>query len=361
MSSAAAPESPFVSVVLPVRDEAPFLSRCLEALAHQTYPHDRFEVIVADGGSRDGSTAIAQRYAARGLPVRVLDNPARTTPAGLNMGVRHARGEVIVILGARAEVAPDFLAQSVAALWRTGADAVGGVVESCPWAGRETSTARAIALALRSPFGVGDARYRYARREQEVDTVNYGAYRRAVFECVGLFDETMTWVEDDEFNYRLRAAGGRLVLVPSIRVRYYARPNLRALWRQQFRWGLNKPKVARRHPAQMRPRHAVPALFVAAALGGALVAPWFRPARLLLGSVLGAYALAAALATALAGRAARRRGERVPWLVLLRLPPAFATMHLAYGTGTLLGLARIVWHALRPGRGHAGRAEGETP
>lgn len=343
-------EPPFVSVVLPVRDEAPFLPRCLEALAHQTYPRERFEVIVADGGSRDGSAAIAEAYAARGLPLRVLPNPAGTTPAGLNVGVRHARGEVIVILGARAEVAADFLARSVAALARTGADAVGGVVESSPWAGRETSTARAIALALRSPFGVGDARYRYARREQEVDTVNYGAYRRAVFARVGLFDETMTWVEDDEFNYRLRAAGGRLVLVPEVRVRYTARPDLRALWRQQFRWGLNKPRVAQRHPAQMRPRHAVPALFVATVLGSALMAPWLRPARLLLGAVLGAYALAAALATALAGRAARRGGAGVPWPVLLRLPFAFATMHLAYGTGTLLGLARLAQHALRPGR-----------
>jgi succinoglycan biosynthesis protein ExoA len=346
-------EPPFVSVVLPVRDEAPYLPRCLEALAAQSYPRDRFEVLVADGGSTDGSAAIVGAYAAQGLPVRVLPNPAGTTPAGLNVGVRHALGAVIVILGARAEVAPDFLAQSVAALQRTGADAVGGVVKSAPWAGWETPTARAIALALRSPFGVGDARYRYARREQDVDTVNYGAYRREVFERVGLFDESMTWVEDDEFNYRLRAAGGRLVLVPSIRVRYYARPHLRALWRQQFRWGLNKPKVARRHPAQMRLRHAVPALFVATVLGSALAAPRLRFARLTFAAVLGAYALATTLATALAGRAVRRGGEDVPRPVLLRLPLAFATMHLAYGAGTLLGLARLGWDAIARGATHS--------
>lgn len=348
-------ESPFVSVVLPVRDEAPFLPRCLEALAAQSYPRDRFEVIVADGGSTDGSASIAQRYAARGLPLRVLPNPAGSTPAGLNVGVRHARGDVIVILGARTEVAPDFLTQSVAALTRAGADAVGGVVESHPWEGWETPTARAIALALRSPFGVGDARYRYGTREGEVDTVNYGAYRREVFARVGLFDESMSWVEDDEFNYRLRAAGGRLVLVPSIRVRYYARPSLRALWRQQFRWGFNKPKVARRHPGQMRPRHAVPALFVATLVGGTLTAPLLRPARLVLAAVLGAYSLAAVAATAVARRAARRRGEAAPWPALACLPLAFVTMHLAYGTGTLLGLARLGWDAI--GRGTA-RSQG---
>ena len=246
---------------------------------------------------------------------------------------------MIVILGARTEVADDFIAESVAALARTGADAVGGVVASEPLDGHDTAGARAVALALRSPFGVGDARYRYGTVEREVDTVNYGAYRRTVFERVGLFDEALAWVEDDEFNYRLRAAGGRLVLAPRIRVRYFARPTLAALARQQFRWGLNKPKVARRHPAQMRPRHAVPSLFVAALLLTAGSAPWLRPARALFLLVAGSYAAAAALATAHAARHARRRAEPVGPATLLRLPLAFATLHLAYGGGMLLGLA----------------------
>ena len=326
---------PFVSVVLAVRDEAPYLPRCLGALVTQTYPHDRLEVIVADGGSRDGSCAIAGWFAGGAPAVRVLDNPARVAPAGFNLGVRTARGDVVIILGARAEVAPDFVAESVAALERTGADAVGGVVESRAWAGADSPTARTIALALRSPFGVGDARYRYTAREQETDTVNYGAYRRAVFDRIGLFDESLTWVEDDELNYRLRAAGGRLVVSPRIRVRYYARPTLSAFWLQHFRWGLNKPKVARRHPAQMRPRHAVPALFVATVVLSAAGAPFLRLARRTLAATLGAYALAAGAATILA----EASHDRTDIATLMRLPLAFATMHVAYGSGMLLGLA----------------------
>src|SRR5262249_9729440 len=203
-----APLRPRVSVVLAMRDEAPYLRRCLDSLACQTYPHDRIEVLAVDGGSRDGSAAIARAFAGVSPLVRVLDNPRRVTPAGFNTGIRAARGEVIVILGARAAVAPDFIAESVAALERTRADAAGGVVHSSAADGAG-AIARAIALALRSPFGVGDARYRYTTREGETDTVNYGAYRRDVFTRVGLFNESLSWVEDDEFNYRVRAAGGR--------------------------------------------------------------------------------------------------------------------------------------------------------
>ncbi len=329
--------TPAVSIVLAVRDEARHLPGCLAALARQTYPRERLEVLVVDGGSRDGSVAAARRVDTGGVAVTVLDNPAGVTPAGFNTGIRAARGDVIVILGARAEVADDFVAESVAALARTGADAVGGVVVSRPWAGVTSATAGAVALALRSPFGVGDARYRHAITERETDTVNYGAYRREVFDRIGLFDESLAWVEDDEFNYRLRAAGGRLVVSPRIRITYYARPTLAALWRQQFHWGLNKPKVARRHPAQMRPRHAVPSAFVAAlALSTALFPVW-RPARVVLVAVLGSYALAMTLATAWSARR-HANGDRA---VLARLPLAFATMHLAYGTGMLIGLARL--------------------
>lgn len=331
------PPSPpsLVSIVLAVRNEARYLPRCLAALACQEYPGDRIEVLIADGGSTDGTAELARAQDG----VTVIDNPAHVTPAGFNAGIRAARGDVIIILGARAEVAPDFVAQSVAALARTGADAVGGVVDSRPW-DATSATARAIALALRSPFGAGGARYRYATTEQVTDTVNYGAYRREVFTRIGLFDEALAYVEDDEFNYRLRAAGGRLALSPKIRVTYYSRPALRALWRQQYHWGRNKPKVARRHPGQMRPRQAIPAAFVATVLLSSVAAPCLRPARQLLAVVVGMYGAATVLATVLAARSAAA-GRDMPALV--RLPLAFAAMHLGYGAGMLVGLARRVW------------------
>jgi GT2 family glycosyltransferase len=326
---------PRVSVIVAVRNEAEWIEGCLDALACQTYSRERTELILVDGRSDDGTVERARSWAtSRDMALRIVDNPGRLTPAGFNRGLAAASGEVIVILGARARPAPDFLEASVAALVRTGADAVGGVVETVPsTVGR---VARAVALAQRSPFGVGDAGYRYAEREGETDTVNYGAYRRDVFRRIGGFDEALQWVEDDELNYRLRKAGGRLVLDPAIRVRYLARPTLGALWRQRYRWGFNKPRVARQHPGQMRPRHAVPAAFVLALAGGALLAARGGRARRPLVALVGAYGAASLVASV---RLALRAG-RVADVALL--PAAFATMHVAYGVGTLAGLRALL-------------------
>jgi succinoglycan biosynthesis protein ExoA len=333
-----------VSVVIAVRDEARAIEACLDALAAQSYPPERFEVLVVDGDSEDDTVARATHAAARtGLDLTVLANRRRNTPAGFNRGIEAARGEVIVILGARARIEADFLEASVRALARSGADAVGGRVTTV--AGAPGRVAAAIALAQRSPFGVGDAGYRYAATARDVDTVNYGAYRREVFDRVGLFDESMQWVEDDELNYRLRAAGGKLRLEPAIAVEYAARPTLAGLWRQRFLWGLNKLRVAEQHPGQMRPRHAVPAVFVLALAGMALLrlrgGRWRWPLR----TLTGAYGLASLAATL-------RLGARHRWPPETPLLPlAFLTMHLAYGCGTLAGVAVTARRRLMSRRG----------
>jgi len=331
----ACPARPVISVVIAARNEAAAIEDCLNALACQTYPADSLEVVLADGMSDDETVALARgQAAARGIALRVVENERQETPAGFNRGIQAARGEVVVILGARARVGPDFLRASVAALDQTGADAVGGVVHTLP--GGDGAMAEAIALAQRSPFGVGDAGYRYADSGRWVDTVNYGAYRREVFERVGLFDESMQWVEDDELNYRLRAAGGRLWLDPAIEVAYRARPSLGALWQQRFRWGLNKLRVARKHPGQMRARHAVPAVFVLALAGCALLSLFGGRWRWPLAALVGAYGAASLVATF-------RLGARNGWpRGTALLPAAFATMHLSYGSGTLSGLLGVI-------------------
>jgi GT2 family glycosyltransferase len=329
-----------VSVIIAVRNEAAAIEPCLAALAGQTYPAEQLEVIVVDGRSEDDTVKKATVFATQStLPVRIISNPDRITPVGFNRGIEVARGDVLIILGARVLIEQDFVEASVRALERSGADAVGGVVTTV--AGAPGRMAGAIALAQRSPFGVGDAGYRYAETEREVDTVNYGAYRREVFERIGFFDESMQWVEDDEFNYRLREAGGRILLDPSIRVTYAARPTLRALWQQRFLWGVNKLRVAERHPDQMRARHAVPALFVSALAGGVLL--WWRGGRWRwpLWALAGSYGAAALAATL-------RLGARHGWpRETPLLPVAFLTMHLAYGSGTLLGLIRKARRRLR--------------
>jgi cellulose synthase/poly-beta-1,6-N-acetylglucosamine synthase-like glycosyltransferase len=311
-----------------MRNEERYIEACLRSLAGQDYPRDRFEVLVIDGESTDRSRDLAQQFTlADDFDVRILDNPARKTAPGLNIGLEAARGEVIVRVDAHAEVAPDFLSQSIAALRETDADAVGGPIESVA----EGLVGEAIALAMSSPFGVGNAAFRYSRRPQYTDTVAFAAYRRDVFERIGGFAEDIDFGEDDEFNYRLGDAGGRIFLSPTIRSVYHTRSSLPALFRQYRAYGRAKVQVLRRHPAQARLRQFVPASFVGVLGGLSLASPFVRPLRRALPLVMGLYLLATVAASL---QIASTRG----WRYAPVLPIAFACLHVSYGLGFLESL-----------------------
>ena len=319
---------PLVSVLVPMRNEERFIGACLRSLAAQDYPPDRFEVLVIDGDSTDDSREIAQAFAAHGdLDLRLLDNPARKTAPGLNVGLEAARGEVIVRVDAHAEVAPDFLRQNVEALRETDADAVGGPIESVA----EGLVGEAIALAMSSPFGVGNAAFRYAQEPQYTDTVAFAAYRRDVFERIGGFAEDIDFGEDDEFNYRLCEAGGKIYLTPNIRSIYHTRSTLPELFRQYRGYGKAKVQVLRRHPSEARVRQFVPASFVGLLGALALASPFVRPARRALSQVLRLYMLATAGASL---QIASKKG----WRYAAVLPAAFACLHVSYGLGFLESL-----------------------
>jgi succinoglycan biosynthesis protein ExoA len=328
-SSAAASRPPLVSIVIPMRNEAAHIAGCLESLAAQDVPADLFEVVVVDGDSNDGSTAIVEEWARRNANVRLRRNPSRTTPFGLNEGIRAARGEVIVILGAHATVAADFIRENLRALDTSQADAVGGAMEAV---GTDPFAA-AAATAIASRFGVGAIAFRQSREEGFVDTAAFAAYRRHVFERIGLFDEELMRDQDDELNYRLRARGGRIFLTPRIRSRYVARSSPARLWRQYFGYGFWKVRVLQKHPLTMQPRQFVPALSIGA--GSALTAAGFFDRR----APWTAAALAATYVACVIGASARI-AARSGWRHLPRLLAIFPILHFAYGLGSLAGL---VW------------------
>ncbi|MFQ5614777.1 MAG: glycosyltransferase family 2 protein [Anaerolineae bacterium] len=323
-------KDPFVTVIVPIRNEARHIRQCLAAILAQDYPAGRMEILVVDGLSDDGTRAIVAGLAARTHRLQILDNPKQIVPAALNTGLKAARGEVIVRVDGHTIVAPDYVRACVEALQSSGADCVGG-----PMAARgQTPFGRAVALATSHPFGVGDSRFHYATEMRETDTVYLGAYRRQVFDRVGCFDEEMVRNQDDEFNYRLRAGGGRIVLDPAIRSIYFNRSTARSLWRQYYQYGLWKVRVAQKLPGQMRPRHFVPFGLVASLAGGALLAPFLKPVRRLWLGLLGLYAL---LNLGVSLAIAARRGWRQAGL----LPLAFSILHLAYGSGFAAGLIRF--------------------
>jgi glycosyltransferase involved in cell wall biosynthesis len=337
---------PFVTVIMPIRNEAAYIRRSLGAVLSQDYPPDRMEVLVVDGMSEDGTREIVRKTADRRRPtadspsrsvvgslpsVFLLDNPARIVPTALNIGLRHARGEVIIRVDGHCEIAPNYVRRCVEVLQETGADNVGGV---CITVG-ETSVARAIGLAQSSLFGVGNVAFRVGRSTPEcVDTVPFGAYRREVFERIGGFDEELMRNQDDEFNFRLTQAGGKIWLDPSIRSTYHSRATLRGLWRQYFQYGLYKVRVMQKRRGIPSWRHLVPGAFVLGLCGSVLLALVTRQPLWALG-VAGPYAVANGVASLWT---ARRDPRALPFL-----PLAFATLHLAYGLGFLWGLWR--WRA----------------
>jgi GT2 family glycosyltransferase len=316
---------PFVSVVIPVYNEERYIEACLNSVLEQDYPGDRYEVIVADGGSTDRTRAIVEAKAAVHPNVRLLDNPQRTQASGLNLGILASRGDYVARQDGHAEWGPHHLRRSIELLVATGADNVGGRADGAG-AG---ATGRAIARAMRSPFGVGGARFRYSTQVEDTATVFPGTFRRTALERVGLFDEAYPPHEDYELNHRIRASGGRVLFSPHIPTRYYVRESIPALARQYFRYGRSKVRVARASPGVIRPYHlAAPALVAAAPVLALCVASGRgRRAAIAAGAVYAAACVAFGV----------RVGGGEPPAVRLRIHEIFSGMHVASGSGLLAG------------------------
>lgn len=321
---------PSVTLIVAMRNERASIEQCLLSLVHQRYAGS-LQIIVADGGSTDGSRPVAEQTLANVAGAIVIENPRQIQAAGWNLGIDAASGDIVGIVSGHAIFAEDYVAAAVAALDRTGADMVGGPVRSIG----EGPSGEAIALAGRSRFGVGGASFRYLAREARVDTVYMGLCRRELYRRLR-FDETMVRNQDDELSYRLLDEGGVIVCDPAIRSWYRNRHSFRDLWWQYFSYGFWKAPVMARHPRQVRPRHVVPSLFVGSLVAAAATAPVRREGRLALALALFSYVVANGGAAVATGARARRPS------LIPRIAAAYATMHVSYGLGLLVGAARMI-------------------
>lgn len=331
---------PFVTIVVPCRNEARYIAHCLESILANDYPQDRLEVLVVDGRSDDRTREIVASYAARHGTIRLVDNPKRITPAALNAGIGAARGDIIMRMDAHVLYPVTYIGTLVTALEETGADGVGGPIATLP--ADDTPTARAIALALSHPFGVGNSQFRTGVTERRwTDAVAFGCYRRTVFDRFGRFDEELVRNQDDEFDLRLVKQGGRLLLVPDAISGYYARATLGQVGRMFYQYGYFKPLVARKLGRVMTGRQLVPSLFLLVLGGTALLSPWLPVAG------AACVAIAAAYTTLVVGcalAALPRHGFRCA----LALAAAFPTLHAGYGAGFLLGIGDHLLGLRRP-------------
>jgi glycosyltransferase involved in cell wall biosynthesis len=318
---------------VPCYNEQRTIRSLLVSIDRQTHPRQNIEVIIADGLSTDQTRQEIQKFKLENpnLSVRVVDNPKRSIPAGLNRAIDAASGDYIVRLDAHSVPAADYVARSIAALEAGLGDNVGGLWEIQP--GSDTWQSRSIAEAAAHPLGVGDARYRVGGKAQEVDTVPFGAFQRSLIARIGKFDETLLTNEDYDFNTRIRRAGGKIWFDPGIKSQYIARRDFSALARQYWRYGYWKVKMLRRFPESFRWRQLA-GMFVVSFPVLALLGIWFSWATWLLLVEIMVYLLA--LISVGMQLAIKHRDLTLLWGV----PMAIATMHFSWGTAFIWSMIR---------------------
>jgi glycosyltransferase involved in cell wall biosynthesis len=323
----AEPAAVDVSVLVPVLNEQEHIRAAAEAMLAQRGAGS-VEFIFIDGGSEDDTRALLEQLRGADDRVRILDNPRRTTPVGLNIGLRASRGAVIARMDAHTHYPEDYLAVGLERLRRGGVAHVSG--PQLPYGVGRWS--RRVALALTSRLGTGEADFRHLSQDEiEVDSGFTGLWWRSTLDAHGGWDEDWPNDQDTELAARIRESGGRILCLPQMAARYIPRDSLWKLARQYWRYGLYRAKTSGRHPESMRRSHVLaPGLVVVLALSCLTRGRASWPFR----AGVAAYVLAVLGVSASEAKPGRRADAA-------SLPLVFATMHVAWGLGFIAGSARF--------------------
>jgi succinoglycan biosynthesis protein ExoA len=326
--------SKIVSIIVPCYNEEKTIQQVLEGFLSQSYPRQFMEVIIADGLSTDETRREIATFARdhEDLSITVLDNPKRIIPAALNLALQAAHGDIILRFDGHSIPYPDYVETCVRDLEAGLGEIVGGTWEIRP--GAETWIARSIAAAAAHPLGVGDALYRHSDKPAYVDTVPFGAFKKALLASVGNYDENLMVNEDYEFNTRVREHAGRIWMNPAIRSIYFARSTLRGLVKQYWRYGFWKYHMLRQYPHSLRWRQALPPLFVLSIIALLVLGCFFNPIFILLGIEILLY-IAIMLGAGILSACKHHDG-----MLMLGLPTTISSMHLAWGSGFLWGIIK---------------------
>ena len=335
---------PFITLILPVRNKSAYIEHALAVILEQDYPAECMETLIADGMSTDNTRKLIHDFSAlhSQLKIQILDNPARIVPTGMNIALRQAKGEIIIRADGHCIIAPDYVSKCVEHLQRDGVDGVGGPMESIG----ETQMAKAIAIGMSSPFGVGNSAFRTTSgKSMLADTVPFPAYTRQIIERAGLYDEELVRNQDDEYNYRIRELGGRILLADDVRSTYFSRTSLKRLWMQYYQYGYWKVRVLQKHPRQMSLRQFVPPAICAGVIVLALLFLIVLPSSsftVLSSFILRPLSLSSLPFTLLANLGASLwTASKRGWRPFPFLPVIFAILHFSYGLGFLVGLIKF--------------------
>lgn len=316
---------PFVTVGIPCLNEEAFIQQTIDLVLKQDYPGDRLEIIVADGGSTDRTREILDALAAKDSRLRWIDNPDKIQAAAMNLIIKEARGDVLVRLDAHCEYATNYVRKCIEALESSGAMNAGG--SQRPIA--KTFFQRALCAAMESKLGVGGATYKDPSNSGFVDTVFCGAFRREVFETVGMYDPKAITNEDSELNQRILEAGGKIWLSSEIEAYYYPRDSFKSLSKQYFKYGTGRARTLLKLGKFPRISPAIPFMMT---MGG-VVLLLTRPHKPSTWLAFGGYALATGIEAVRHGSKLGPAGIPVVWAI-------FPTLHVSHGFGFAYGLLR---------------------
>jgi len=332
--------NPPITIILPTLNERAHIRDCLDSLYSQDYDNI-VSILVVDGGSIDGTRDIVD---AEGGIVRLIDNPRMTAAAAMNIGIAECSTERFVRVDAHTLYATDYVSRSVSTWLETDAQVVGGPMRPIG----TNPFGRAVAAVTTSPLGVGPGRFHYSEVLEEVETVYLGIFDKAFVLAVGGYDETnLQWAaEDQELNFRIRKAGGRIVLDPRIRSTYFPRNTPRALARQYHNYGMCKASTLKKHRILPYWRPLAPALLVLMSIVWVVLSvlvgcAWVAPLP------FAAYILAATL---IGIRMSTERG-----VTPHRVAIALSICHWCYGVGFSRGIGRIVTRREFDSRPRGGR------
>lgn len=246
------------SIVIPTYNEQDNITNCLDSIFKQNYDKSLVDVVIVDGQSSDKTISKIKEYQQKFSNISLLKNPVRKTPTSLNIGIKQAKGEIIVILGAHASLDSDFIYFNNKYLIEKDLKVTGGTQINIGF----SFVQKAIALAMENPFGMGSAPYRWSKKEQFVDTVVYAAYKRELFDEIGYFEENFAISEDAELNWRIRKAGHKIFFSPDIKSYYHPRKTIAKFIQQMFRYGILRVHMFKKHKSAVKITHIIPPAFV---------------------------------------------------------------------------------------------------
>ena len=328
--------SPFVTIILPCRNEEKFIGPCLDSIIANDYPKNNLEILVIDGMSDDKTRKILKDYSQKYNFIKIIDNPKKFIPLALNIGVKNAKGEFIVRMDAHSVYNKNYISKCIKYLKEYEVDNVGGIWKIMP--SEKTLINKAIVLASSSFFGAGNAHYRtgYSKGLKFVDTVFGGCYKKDVFKKIGLYNENLVRSEDMEFNLRLKKAGGKILLAPDIIAYYYPKSTLKEFFKHNFLDGIWALYPLKFKVPLFKLRHLLPVFFILTLLVSGLVSIFFEPFFFAFLFILELY-----LITSLFFSISIAIREKNLGLFFI-LPLAFACRHFGYGLGSIFGFVKIL-------------------